>query len=355
MSQTPPAPGTELESAIAEHLQRERTQPVGHPDGYVPRVAAISARFDPALTQVAMAYFGVQFRGDEIPSAASDALRELDADPGEHAPVHAINAQYVDEAGFTNLVAIRYWADVTAYDAWKAARPAWTDPSRASDGVGFFSEVITPSADRFETVFSEGDELEGIGAGVGWPSGPIREHGYWGSARDRFAVSQTDSLEPSGDLQIERDGDVLVVAPLGNLALIQSGQDWSGMPQDRQRVYLEEAEPALRVAMDYLRDDGAEIGCIANRYMTVLDRDGQPRQRRFGLSWWRDLRELEKWAAGHPTHVAVFKAAMPVMMDPDPNARIWLYHEVSVVPADQQEFRYLNCHDRTGMLGVTRL
>jgi aldoxime dehydratase len=32
------------------------------------------------------------------------------------------------------------------------------------------------------------------------------------------------------------------------------------------------------------------------------------------------------------------------------NARLRLYHEVTVTETGQQDFRYLSCHDRTGIL-----
>lgn len=342
-----------IESAIPDHLQVERVHPAGRDEDFIPVVPAVCARLDESVTQVAMAYFGLQYTEPELPAHGRRALDELNAvgDP-RHAPTHGFQAQYVDEAGFTTLLAIRYWPAVSAYDGWRTERREWTDPARERDGVGFFSEVITPTADRFETVFSEGDELEGVAVNVGRPSGPIREHGYWGSARDRLPASQTDPLKPSGEPAVVTDGDLRIVRPLGNLTLIQSGQDWSSAPEQTQRIYLQDVEPALRTAMDYLVDHPAETGCIANRYLRVLDGDGRERDRSFGLSWWRDLRDLEQWAAEHPTHVAVFTSAMPVLMDPDPARRVWLYHEVSVTTPEQQDFRYLGCHDRTGLLNL---
>jgi aldoxime dehydratase len=37
-----------------------------------------------------------------------------------------------------------------------------------------------------------------------------------------------------------------------------------------------------------------------------------------------------------------------------PNARLKLYHEVTVAAAAQQSFEYLNCHDATGLLRASR-
>ena len=43
-------------------------------------------------------------------------------------------------------------------------------------------------------------------------------------------------------------------------------------------------EPTLRAGMDFLRDDGSAIGCIANRYMLVEDAAGRPTDKSYGMS-----------------------------------------------------------------------
>ena len=50
-------------------------------------------------------------------------------------------------------------------------------------------------------------------------------------------------------------------------------------------MYLEDVEPVLHAGMDFLRDDGLQIGCFANRYMTVFDRTGRATEKTFGMSW----------------------------------------------------------------------
>ena len=54
--------------------------------------------------------------------------------------------------------------------------------------------------------------------------------------------------------------------------------------------------------MDFIRDEGAAIGCFDNRYMTLLDEHGRPSDRTFGMSWWRDLSRLAGCAPSHPLH-----------------------------------------------------
>jgi aldoxime dehydratase len=105
--------------------------------------------------------------------------------------------------------------------------------------------------------------------------------------------------------------------------------------------------------MNFLRDAGRPLGCFANRYMTVLSDDGDPLDKTFGMSWWRSLGDLERWAESHPTHVAIFGAALRYLSTLGPAATLRLYHEVTVAAADEQFFEYLGCHDETGMLAST--
>jgi len=48
--------------------------------------------------------------------------------------------------------------------------------------------------------------------------------------------------------------------------------------------------------------------------------------------------------------VAIFGAAMKYLSTLGPAAKLKLYHEVTVLRADEQRFEYLNCHEGTGLL-----
>ncbi len=102
--------------------------------------------------------------------------------------------------------------------------------------------------------------------------------------------------------------------------------------------------------MNFLRDDGLQIGCFVNRYMTVVDGSYRPAEKTFGMSWWKSLAALERWAESHPKHLAIFGAAMKYLGTMGPAANLKLYHEVTVAAADEQYFEYYNCHPKTGML-----
>jgi aldoxime dehydratase len=339
-----------MESAIPLHLQTERTRQPRVGRDYAPPYPSFVARHKPDVTRVVMAYFGIQYRG-ERPKPASAALSAISAALGDSGPGHWDRATYVDGAGYSTVLSIAYWDEPSAFDSWFAVHGGeWTSDARAGDGVGYFTELLRPSVQRYETLFSANDRAEGIAVLADTMSDGVQEHAYWGGARDRIPLSQTDELAPLGAPEVVGDGVRRRVLPQENLCLIRSGQDWSDTDADERAMYLQDVEPVLRAGMDFLRDDGLAIGCYANRYMTVVDRDGMAMDKTFGMSWWRSLAALERWAESHPTHVAIFGAAMKYLSTLGPAAKLKLYHEVTVAAADEQHFEYLNCHDGTGLL-----
>lgn len=335
-----------LESAVPDHLSEYRTCPRHTPENFTPPFPSYVARFDPTVDRIVMSYFGTQYAQGAIPDR--DAVTWLDeAFSATNGPGHHDRARYIDEAGYTNVVSIAYWDDVTVFDEWYSSRGTeWT----AQGTTGRFVEILRPTVDRYETLFSSTSGVEGVGALADELSGEIEEHGYWGGVRDRIALSQHDAMAVSGQPTLLRDGDRVRVVGHHNLCLIRSGQDWTSTMGDERAMYLGDVEPVLRAGMEFLRDEGTEIGCIANRYMTVVDSNGEAVEKSFGMSWWRSLAELEEWAASHPTHVNIFGAALRYLSTVGPAASVRLYHEVTVAAAGEQFFEYVGCHDRTGML-----
>jgi aldoxime dehydratase len=133
-----------------------------------------------------------------------------------------------------------------------------------------------------------------------------------------------------------------------------SGQDWGDTDASERKMYLDDVEPVLREGMDFLRDSGRSIGCYANRYMTVVASDGTPIEKSYGMSWWKSLAALERWAESHPTHVRIFGAAMKYLSTLGPSAKLRLYHEVTVARAEEAFFEYVDCHPQTGMLNAVQ-
>jgi aldoxime dehydratase len=341
-----------MESAIPEHLKSARTRHRRVPDDYVPPYPSFVARHKPTVQRVVMAYFGIQFRGTS--AAAAQALAWLGSCfHTKDGPTHWDRASYVDEAGFTTVVTVAYWDDRATFDGWfPAARDGWTGDKRSFEGVGTFIEVLCPAVDGYETLFSSLGRSEGVAVLADGMSGEVQEHAYWGGMRDRIALSQTDEMAPSGTPRATRDGSRIRVMPHDNLCLIRSGQDWGDTEASERKMYLDDVEPVLREGMDFLRDDGRAIGCYANRYMSVVGPDGGTTEKSYGMSWWKSLAALERWAESHPTHVRIFGAAMKYLSTLGPAAKLRLYHEVTVARADEQFFEYRDCHPQTGMLNA---
>jgi aldoxime dehydratase len=341
-----------MESAIPPHLAQARTQPSQLRTDWQPPYPSYVARFAPEVTRVVMAYFGVQYDGAEpapalVVSALSGLDRECAADDG---PRRTDRATYVDEAGYTTILTIAYWDEPERYDRWFGrAHALWLGDHHLSGEAGFFLECLRPSVSRFETLFSN-DRSEGVAGLADELSGEVVEHAYWGGARDRLPAAQTDALLPGDNPHSTADGVRRRVSGQHNICLIRSGQDWTETDGDERRMYLEEVEPTLRAGMDFLRDDGRSIGCYANRYVRLVDAEGQPTDKSFGMSWWRSMADLDDWAKEHPTHKAIFGAAMKYLSTLGPAARLRLHHEVTVAAADEQYFEYLGCHSETGML-----
>ena len=246
------------------------------PDDYAPPYPAWVARHRPAVTQVAMAYFGVQYRGQEFePKARAATARLADECRSRGGAGHRDIAHYVDEAGYDTLIVIAYWDDPAGLNRWLVSADMqawWNAPQRELDGIGHFREIFCPRVERYETLFSTPDRFEGIAVLADHLSGEIQEHAYWGGARDRIPLSQTDPLKPGGQPSISAGtaspGRRLRIAPAENLALIRSGQEWTETEGRERDLYLKEMEPVLREGMNYLRDQGRPIGCYSNRCTT---------------------------------------------------------------------------------------
>lgn len=347
-----------MESAIDEHLKCPRTRTRRVEDDYTPPYPVWSARADRAVTQVVMGYFGVQSLGAEQQGRACAALMRIARDFARpDGPLHHDLTHYVDAEGHDNMIAIAYWTDPAAFARWSATPEIdgwWQSDERLHEGLGYFREIVSPRVQHFETMFNTPDRLEGIGVAMGGVSGELQEHGYWGSMRDRIPLSQTDPMSPSGTRAAIGDapapGRRVRIAGHEHVAMIRSGQEWTDTTGQERTLYLEEMEPVLREGMDFLRDQGLAIGCYSNRYMRHLDARGAPLQKSFGLSFWRSLADMERWAESHPTHVAIFGSFMRYVQALNFQLQLRVYHEVSVLKADEQRYEYINCHARTGLM-----
>ena len=179
-----------------------------------------------------------------------------------------------------------------------------------------------------------------------------------GSMRDRLPASQTDELVGTKHrvrkpVAGENTSDRRVRIPgLQNLCIIRSGQDWSNTWPEERTLYLDTMHPVLVRGMDFLRDKGQGIGCYDCRMMSVLSNDTgkSDTDRTFGLAYFDDMADLEKWSKEHETHLNIFNGFLEYAAKLQGNVSLRLFHEVLVLEPDQQDLEYVGCHADTGML-----
>lgn len=273
-------------------------------------------------------------------------------------PAYYQLAAYTDPASYRNEAIFAYWPSTSAYSIWaeKSGFAAFWETLRPREEVGWFLEIFSPSMDRFETVFSNDTVPEGAAHMREKISGPMREHVYWGSMRDRLAVSQTDGLEGEVREGVEvRDTKSrrIRIAGRKNLCVIRSGQDWSGTNERERKLYLETMHPVLMKGMEFLTNEGSEVGCLSNRFMDVVDHADptRPTDKTFGLGYFDSIASLEGWSKQHKTHLDIFGRFLQYAAELQNNVTLRLFHEVVVLRPEQQFFEYVGCHPDTGLLG----
>ncbi|KJZ62879.1 aliphatic aldoxime dehydratase [Pseudomonas fluorescens] len=344
-----------MESAIDKHLKCPRTLSRRVPDEYQPPFPMWVGRADEQVEQVVMGYLGVQYRGEDRRAAALHAMRHIAVSLSlPDGPLSHDLTHHTDSSGYDNLMIVGYWKDPAAHCRWLRSPEVtewWSSQDRLSDGLGYFREIVAPRAEQFETLYGFREELPGVGALMNTVSDEIEEHGYWGSMRDRFPISQTDWMAPCGELTViagdPAKGGRVVVQGHDNVALIRSGQDWADAGEEERSLYLNEILPTLQAGMDFLRDSGKDLGCYSNRFVNYIDLDGNLLNLSYNIGHWRSLEKLERWAESHPTHLRIFVTFFRVATS---LSKLRLYHEVSVSDAKDQVFEYINCHPETGML-----
>jgi hypothetical protein len=267
----------------------------------------------------------------------------------------------LDKRSALNVAVIAYWPSVEKHKSWEAEsgfRVWWNSPDRESAGHGWFQEVLYPTVDRFETVFSNNENPEGAANMQEKMSGEMAEHGYWGSMRDRLAAAQDDELEGGKWVRAQgREDDIptrVRVPGKKNLCVIRSGQDWSNTLPDERKLYLETMHPVLVKGMNFLRDNGQETGCYSMNLWDVVDSETHEvnRERTFGLGFFDDLASLEVWSKSHQTHVNIFGGFLMYARKLNNAISLRLFHEIYVLEEEHQFFEYVGCHEDTGMMGL---
>lgn len=365
----------ELEPAIPSWLLQDRTVPARKSSGFKPPYDLYTSRFPKSTKDIVMAVIGAQYanaeKNDGRALAEISSYLTAEAAPPASRPSFHEYAAVTDSRGFYNTAALAYWPSRGAYEGWAAASgfEGWW-AGLGAGGNGWFLEVFFPTVDRFETIHNTRDP-EGAANMRDGLSGPIQEHGYWGSMRDRLPLSQTDTLAgeaaapegrglSNGGSGAHENGAGpprrVRVPGRRNLAVIRSGQDWSGTVPEERALYLETMHPVLTKGMDFLRDHGDEVGCYSCRFMEIVDGKPGPgaggADRTFGLAYFDNLASLERWSREHPTHLAIFGGFGKYAKRLGEKMSLRVFHEVLVLEPEQQLFEYIGCHEGTGMLAA---
>jgi aldoxime dehydratase len=96
-----------MESAIDKHLKCPRTLSRRVADDFKPPFPMYVARANPDLKQVAMAYLGVQYLGEQKRQQALSSLRDIvEQFATEDGPGHYDLTQHRDADGYDNLIAV---------------------------------------------------------------------------------------------------------------------------------------------------------------------------------------------------------------------------------------------------------
>lgn len=359
-----------LECAIPEHLRRERTCPVSTPLNYQPPFPGYCARFPTQMKNLVMGIIGAQYVSPSDREISSVHVIEnfMTSASKEVQPSYSELISVTDKRGAYNIAVLAYWPSTDVYERWEVEcgfKSWWQSPERETDRHGWFQEILRPTVDRFETVFSNNGNPEGAANMQGTISDEMQEHAYWGSMRDRLAAAQDDRLEGE-KCHVVNVGPVKSLEGIAskrihvpgkrNLCVIRSGQDWSDTLPAERKLYLETMHPVLIEGMNFLRDEGREIGCYANNLWDVIDLKTHEAslERTFGLGFFDDLKSLECWSKSHQTHINIFGGFLTYAKKLNNVLSLRLFHEIYVLEADQQHFEYIGCHDEMGMLNVLR-
>ena len=164
------------------------------PVNWQPQYPAWEPYWENTTEPLVAGYFGIQAEQPQLLDEwASQSLY------GAHAPLAVEQGLHVDGDRARDFVYLAYWRQSDYRRWWALADNSgwWGDDERLTEGVGYWREIISMPFDRFETLHLS-KQLQGVSVSAQGLHGPIREHGYPGSIRDRIPISESHSL-PKGD------------------------------------------------------------------------------------------------------------------------------------------------------------
>jgi hypothetical protein len=357
------------------------------------------------VNELFITYFGVQpgtgpAKGtfvDLKPHATTKAQRhvanqiECWISEGSGASAPLLWEKFYVETGYDipdTEVWVLYWTDQAKGEEAPTSLDLQALSQSVGSSVGLWRESYRVPKTRFETVYSGNDYQPGIASLEGAEQVTHKFTGYWGAARDRIPCSAQSTLSPehsapAPDYRKASKGKVIKGSNRDVLLHIRSGQWWARCPSEERQAYEEILEPVLRKGMSYLEDHARESGDFGLRFMRQLvsnrlirqDEEDQnnetshsdtatddasdtestriPERRMETCSagFFRSLKDLEQWAAKHPTHHKIFHGAHAHSTRFGKETfRLRTWHEVAVLKPGEVNFEYVNCEPRTGLI-----
>lgn len=387
-----------------------RIFPLSQPPGHNPP-PRLHLKFPAGLDRVFTAYIGVQLHSTSLDNTQrhenyleqpTTRIKEWLVNP-EFAPVSTEQFQLLDDAtthqlsptqninisdippearsAIHSIIWVCYWTNETKY---KTSLSTLNLPKiyhnldpPAKPHIGLWTEYFASDTVRLETVYSATDYLPGLARLPGTYTAHHVHTGYWGAARDRIPGSAGDLFEgDSSDNNNTHDTDLQETRPTGtktttqslgrhitgtntqNMVHIRSGQFWGNCNKEEANAYLHTLEPKLRTGLSYLWNAPEENRSSGVRYLQNINinpaptSSGNPFQQTKEscvTAFFRNMADLEKWAARHPSHLAIWAGAIKHGKKFGDERRFRTWHEVSVLSGGEARFEYVNCVAGTGV------
>lgn len=334
----------------------ERSYPLRKPKGFDPVVQRWSAGLVNSCDAICVAFHGIQ--GADAASVYSSSFfpwinAALESASG---PTVHDHSWFIDQNGLYTHIVATYWVDRAQRDDWFAASSVaqwWNDPARLTEPTGYFRESLTVPAERQETLYWR-DYPAGLSRSPEVAVYPTPYCGYYGAMRDRIQLAAIDPLNspldglPRPDARETKQARWRVRPPK-NIAVIRSAAFWGRCDAEQTDDYMKLLRAPLDRGMAYLRESPVATGCMSLRFQQTCNAAGSPALETHALGYFLSLEHMENWAENHASHEAIFSAAMQYYRKFGKSNQLRTWHEVFVLPGENQLFEYVNCAPGTGL------
>lgn len=336
----------------------ERLNPLRKPKGFEPVVQRWSAGLINSCEAICVAFHGIQGADASTVYASSFFPWIRNALQSPNGPTVHDHAWFVDQNGLYTHIVAAYWVDREKRDAWledEEIAKWWNDRERLEERTGYFRESLTVPVERQETLYWK-DYPAGLSRSRDVAVYPTPYCGYYGAMRDRIPLAAVDGLIstidalPASVMRETKRARCRIRTP-NNLSVIRSAAFWGRCDDEQTDDYMRLLRAPLDRGMAYLKDSPAATGCCSLRFQQTCDADGAPTLETHALGYFLSLKHMEDWAEHHASHEAIFSAAMQYYRKFGKSNQLRTWHEVFVLPSNDQIFEYVSCAPGTGLSG----